>query len=176
MNPELKKRRVLGLERVLAPRALWPGLLAVLLLISLGGWFLRPLPTRAAVLFFPRAGNLSLAGEPRAILPGTAGLEDSARIVVEELLLGPGDARCIPALPAGTRVRETLYRKGRLYVDLSEDAVFAQTPPLAIGLEAIKRTLKYNFPALGSMILTIDGREPNISGSFTVEDSKKKQK
>ncbi len=174
MNPELKKRLISSLERLLAPRALWSSLLAASFLLSLALWLLRPVPTRAAVLFFPQAGNLALAGEPRAVLPGKDGLEESARILVEELLLGPGDYRFLPALPRGTRVQETLYRKGRIYLDLSVDAVFAENPPLEIGLWAVRRTLRFNFPALGGVVLTIDGREPSFPVPAGPADSKKK--
>ncbi len=174
MTDDLRKRLTAGLERLLAPRILWPGLFFLFLLISLAGWLLRPMPTRAAVLFFPRASDSRLQGEPRRVLPGGQGLEDDARIVVEELLLGPGDSRLTVALPRGTRVTETLYRRGRLYVDLSEDAVFAQTPPLDLGLLAVRRTLRYNFPTLGPIILTVGGREPGVPGTGTAEDPKKK--
>jgi len=174
MTDELRKRLSSGLERLLAPRILWPGLFFLFLLLSLAGWLLRPVPTRAAVLFFPRASDLRLQGEPRRVLPGGQGLEDAARVLVEELLLGPGDSRLTGALPRGTRVTETLYRRGRLYVDLSEDAVFAQTPSLNLGLLAVRRTLRYNFPTLGPIILTVGGREPGVQGAGIVVDPKKK--
>ena len=176
MNPELKKKIITGVERVLAPRILWPGLLVLFLAISIFGWLFRTVPTRKAVLFFPRSQNLTLAGESRPVLPGGDGLEGSARNVVEELLLGPADSRFLPVLPKDTRVRETLYRKGRLYVDLSEEAVFARNPPLPLGLEAVRKTLRYNFPTLGGIILTINGREPETSAFQIGAEAKKKEK
>jgi hypothetical protein len=160
MNPELRKRIISICERLLAPRVLWPGLLGLFFVITLACWLFRPVPTRNAVLFFPRAGSTRLCGESRPVLPGRAGLEESARIMVEELLLGPADIRFSPALPRGTRVTETLYRRGRLYVDLSEDAVFAVNPSLTEGLSAVRKTLRYNFPTLRSVVLTVEGREP----------------
>lgn len=173
MNPELKKRLVSGLERVLAPRVLWPVLLALFLLVSVALWAFRPMPTRSAVLFFPRSEGLSLTGEIRPVLPGGQGLEDNAAVIVEELLLGPADVRLLPALPRGTRLSEILYRRGRLYVDLSLDAIFAESPPLGLGLEAVQKTLKYNFPALGDVILTVGGMEPYAVGLGGPREPKK---
>jgi len=174
MTSEFRNRLTALLERLLAPRILWPGLLSLFLLLSAAAWFLRPMPTRAAVLFFPRADDLRLEGEPRRVLPGGMGLEEGARMVVEEFLQGPGYSRRIEALPRGTRLREILYRRGRLYVDLSEDAIFAQTPPLEQGLRAIRKTLRYNFPTLGTVVVTVGGREPGVQGSAAVEETKKK--
>lgn len=173
MIPDLRKRFTPILERLLSPRILWPGLLTLFLLISSAAWVLRPLPTRSAVLFFPRAGDFRLEGEPRQVLPGGTGLEDGAREVVEEFLLGPADSRRIPALPRGTRLKEILYRRGRLYVDFSEDAVFAREPSLDLGLRAVRRTLRYNFPTLGSIIVTVGGREPGGQRTSAPEESKK---
>ncbi|NLJ44951.1 MAG: GerMN domain-containing protein [Treponema sp.] len=174
MIPDLRNRLTTILERALSPRILWPGLLAVSLLLSVAAWFLRPLPTRSAVLFFPRAGDFRLEGEPRQVLPGGTGLEDGAREVVEEFLLGPGDSRRVAALPRGTRLREILYRRGRLYVDFSEDAVLAREPPLDLGLRAVRKTLRYNFPTLGSILITVNGREPGVTGTAAAGDPKKK--
>ncbi len=174
MTSDLRQRLTAILERLFAPRTLWPGLFLLFLLLSSAAWFLRPMPTRSAVLFFPRAEDLRLEGESRQVLPGGMGLEEGARMVVEEFLLGPGDSRLIGALPRGTRLREILYRRGRLYVDLSEDAAFALTPPLDLGLRAIRRTLKYNYPTLGSVIVTIGGLEPGVRGFGAVEETKKK--
>lgn len=174
MIPDLRKRLTAILERILAPRTLWPGLFVLSLLLSGAGWFLRPMPTRSAVLFFPRAEDLRLEGEPRQVLPGGPGLEEGAREVVEEFLLGPGDSRLIAALPRGTRLREILYRRGRLYVDLSEDAIFGREPSLDLGLRAIRRTLRYNFPTLGSFIVTVGGREPGVQHLGEDPEPKKK--
>ena len=175
MTVEFRKRLSSGLERMLAARILWPSLLVLFLLLSLAGWLLRPVPTRAAVLFFPRAGDLRLEGEARPVLPGGQGLEDGARVVVEELLLGPADSRLVAALPRGTRVTETLYRRGRLYMDLSEDAVFAESPSLDLGLEAVRKTLRYNFPTLGNVIVTVGGREAGVQGLGSSEAPKKNE-
>ncbi len=174
MIPDLRNRLTAILERLLAPRILWPGLLFLSLLLSVAGRFLRPLPTRSAVLFFPRAEDLRLSGETRQILPGGPGLEEGAREVVEEFLLGPGDSRMIAALPRGTRLREVLYRRGRLYVDLSEDAIFGLEPSLDLGLRAIRKTLRYNFPTLGTVIVTVGGREPGVQYLGADREPKKK--
>lgn len=174
MTLDPRKRLASILERILSPRILWPGLFLLFLLLSFSAWVFRPMPTRTAVLFFPRASDGRLEGEPRPVLPGGAGLEEGARVVMEELLLGPGDSGRIGALPRGTRLREILYRKGRIYVDLSEEALFADNPPLETGLRAVRRTLRYNFPSLGSVVVTVDGREPEVKGFGIAEDPEKK--
>lgn len=173
MNPNLRKQIVSVCERLLAPRALWPGLLCLFFVVTVSCWLFRPMPARNAVLFFPRDGGSKLCGESRPVLPGRGGMEDGARNVVEELLLGPGNTSLSPVLPRGTRVKETLYRKGRLYVDLSEDAVFAQTPSLAEGISAVRKTVRYNFPTLGSVVVTIEGREPFAVELTSVEKNEK---
>ncbi len=174
MTFDPRKRLASILERILSPRTLWPGLFLLFLLLSVSAWLLRPMPTRAAVLFFPRASDGRLEGEPRQVLPGGAGLEEGARMVMEEFLLGPEDTSRIGALPRGTRLREILYRRGRLYVDLSEEAVFAENPSLETGLRAVRKTLRYNFPTLGTVVVTVDGREPGVLGLGTAEEPKKK--
>ncbi|HSV56163.1 MAG TPA: hypothetical protein VLH39_03535, partial [Magnetospirillaceae bacterium] len=149
MTVGLRAHIVSRLEQALSPRVLWPGLFFFFLTLSTAAWMLRSVPTRTAVLFFPRSVDFRLEGERRAVLSGGYGLEENARNIVEELLLGPWDMQRVAALPRGTRVEEILFRRGRLFVDISEDAVFAREPSLIVGIEAVRRTLSFNFPTLG---------------------------
>ncbi len=132
--------------------------LASVFLLSLLSWAV--LDRKAEVLlFFPDARNGRIQGEVRD-LPRAWGSEARAELVASEVLLGPRNSGLAPAFPAGTRVEAVLYRKGRLYVDISDDAALAEPPSLKLGLEALRRSLAVAVPQAARIALTIGGREP----------------
>jgi len=110
-------------------------------------------------LFFPSGRNSALRSELRD-LPRPRGAEARAELVASELLLGPRSPALRPAFPRGTRLESAIYRKGRLYVDLSEDAALAEPANLRRGLSALDRSLRLAFPWLKRLTVTIGGREP----------------
>ncbi|HET7839582.1 MAG TPA: GerMN domain-containing protein, partial [Rectinemataceae bacterium] len=136
--------------------------LAAVFLFSLVSWAL--LDRKAEVLlFFPDAKTSRIRGEVRD-LPRAWGAEARAELVASEVLLGPRDSSLAPAFPAGTRVEAVLYRKGRLYVDISPEAAISEPSPLKLGLEALRRSLAVAVPQAARIALTIGGIEPYAEG------------
>lgn len=132
--------------------------LGLAFLVSLGAWSLGD-RLEDATLYFPSYRTGSLRGETRA-LPRVRGAEARAELVASELLLGPGAPGLLPAFPAGVRVESSLYRKGRLYLDLSEDAALSGRADLERGLSALRRSVKAALPLAKGVVVTIGGRLP----------------
>jgi len=132
--------------------------LAAAFLISFLSWAIGDRFAQVA-LFFPSGRRASSAGEMRD-LPRPRGREARAELIASELLLGPRDPSLKPAFAQGTRLVSTLYRKGRLYIDLSEDAALAEPKELRAGLAALERSLRLALPGLKRLTVTIGGREP----------------
>ena len=114
-------------------------------------------------LFFPSARTGALRGELRD-LPRKWGREGRAELLASELLPGPRSDELSPAFPQGTKVEAVLYRKGRLYLDLSAEAALSPPSELRAGLAAMRRTMERGFPWLKELVLTIGGREPYSLG------------
>jgi len=127
-----------------------------------------------AVLFFPSRRGPAIAGETREV-PRQRGAEARAELLVSELLLGPASSQLNPAFFQDTRLESAIYRKGRLYVDLSADAALASPEELKIGLAALERSLRLGFPWLKELKMTIGGQEPYATGIEPGNDAKKRK-
>ncbi len=114
------------------------------------------------VLFYPDAKG-SLRGELREV-PHSRGSEARAELIASELLLGPKNASLLPSFSSGVRVESAIYRKGRLFIDISPEA--ALDPPKSIkdGIKAMERSLKAALPGMKRLSLTIGGKEPYAEG------------
>ena len=132
--------------------------LGLAFLVSLAAWALGD-RLEDTTLYFPAYRSGTLRGETRA-LPRARGAEARAGLVASELLLGPGAPGLLPAFPAGVRVESSIYRKGRLYLDLSEDAALAGRAELELGLAALRRSLKAALPLAKGVVVTVGGRLP----------------
>jgi hypothetical protein len=147
--------------------------LGLAFLVSFLSWALGDRYAEVA-LFFPSGKNGSLHGEFRD-LPRPHGAQARAELVTSELLLGPVSSSLVPAFPQDTRLRSAIYRKGHVYIDLSEDAALADPPNLRKGLAALSRSLKLALPGLKRLTVTIGGREPYKDG-IAAGNGAKKQK
>jgi hypothetical protein len=136
--------------------------LATAFLVSFLSWAIADRRAEIA-LFFPAgsdpAKSSALRGELRD-LPRPRGAEARAELVASELLLGPRDPKLHPAFPQDSRLESAIYRKGRLYIDISEDAALEDPAALKLGLKALRRSIRAAFPGLRSLTVTIGGREP----------------
>jgi hypothetical protein len=115
-----------------------------------------------AVLFFPDSKD-RLRGEVREV-PHSAGPEARAELVASELLLGPENSSLSAAFLPGVRVESVLLRKGRLFLDISQDAALAPPKSLKGGIAAMERSLRAALPGLKRLSLTIGGKEPYADG------------
>lgn len=144
--------------------------LAICFAVSVLSWSLSARFV-GAVIYFPDEKG-SIQGELRDI-PRNRRLEDKAELVASELLLGPTDRNLVAAFTPGSQVRSVLYRKGRLYLDLSAEAALpirgvseAQSgfDSVRTGLKALERTLRAALPGIRRITLSIGGYEPYATG------------
>jgi hypothetical protein len=115
-----------------------------------------------AVLFFPDARG-GLRGELRDV-PHSWGSEARAELIASELLLGPANAALSPAFLPGTKVESALYRRGRLFIDLSPEAALDAPSALKNGISAMERSIRAALPGVKRLSLTIGGKEPYAVG------------
>jgi hypothetical protein len=133
-------------------------LLGAAFMISLLSWAIAD-RNSAYVLFFPDARTLKIRGEMRD-LPRVFGSEARADLVASEVLLGPVDPNFIPDFALGSKVETAMYRGGKLYVDLSDDAALAGRSSIELGLACLRKSLRTALPFAKRIIITIGGREP----------------
>jgi hypothetical protein len=136
-------------------------LLGLLFMVSFVSWAVGS-AFEEAVLFFPNARGV-LRGELREI-PHSRGTEARADLIASEILLGPKNLSLYPAFPQGVRLETVMYRRGRLYVDLSPEAALEDPNSLKYGIAALERSLKTALPGMKRLSLTIGGKEPYAEG------------
>jgi hypothetical protein len=150
-----------SLKWLSVPVNLCLAVLGLVFLVSFAAWAISD-KFEEAVLWFPDAKG-RLRGEIRQI-PHSWGPEARAELVASELLLGPKSSFLIKAFAPGVRVESILYRKGRLFVDVSPDAALDDPKTLKNGLAAMERSLRAALPGLRRLVLTIGGTEPYVVG------------
>ena len=136
-------------------------LLGLVFVISFVSWAVGS-AFEEAVLFFPDA-----KGQPRGELreiPHSRGVEARADLIASEILLGPKSLSLYPAFPQGVRLETVMYRRGRLYVDISPEAALEDPNSLKYGIAALERSLKTALPGMKRLSLTIGGQEPYAFG------------
>lgn len=173
MKPTLErivKATQLTVNAALRPRYFWLGALALALASSVVAVALLP-SKQAAVLWFPdarEADPMDARSELRYIGSGK-GVAEQAAEIVEELLLGPMDARSRPIAVPDVRVESSVVSKKTIYVDISADLFFGKAsadgtfaaPPVEprVAIAYIDRTLRWNF-RFHDVRLTVQGLEP----------------
>ncbi len=77
-----------------------------------------------------------------------------------ELLLGSGVERTMALFSPGTKVKSCFLRKGVLYLDISEEALFMGNGVIDIedGVKLLKLNIKKNFGNVNKINLFIDGK------------------
>ncbi len=135
--------------------------LGFVFLVSFASWAIADRFTEA-VLWFPDPKG-SLHGEIRQV-PIKWRAEARAELVASELLLGPKDLALRPAFEPGVQVESVMYRKGRLFIDLSRTAAFQGPASLKAGLAAMERSVRAAVPGLRRLTVTIGGIEPYSVG------------
>ncbi len=141
---------------------MWGGALLAVLLLSLVVFLFVGSRQTEVVLFFPNYANHRLSGEERFV-PRHAALSQGIETAVNELILGPEQLRHDRALARETRVR-ALFAKGHTaFIDLSAGILFpAESVSVSFeeSLQAIRRTVLFNFPSIKHVVITIEGEEP----------------
>ncbi len=117
--------------------------------------------TMRLYLEYPRIDGKGLRGEVRFV-PWRFTAESRARLVLQEILLGPEAIDSRRLLSPAARVSTILLRKSVLYADINPE--FLHDPPPHGGsweedFRILRRLLQVNLPWLRSVVLTVDGRE-----------------
>lgn len=103
-----------------------------------------------------------LSGE-RRLVPRTTDRIRAMELVVEEIILGPTMITHGRAIPRNTRIQSFVVDDSTIYVDLSPE-IFFDTAEVRVdvrkGVDAIERTLRYNFRSLEQIRVTINGQVP----------------
>jgi hypothetical protein len=118
------------------------------------------------VLFFPDAESGKLAGEEHFV-PRTRGTEESVRMLVKELLLGPASYELGRLLPRSVKLRSVSLRERVLYVDFSTDLVLdAAAAPLGLAeiVQGVANNAYFNFPRLRGVYIFVHGQIPDLPG------------
>jgi hypothetical protein len=139
-------------------------MLGLVFVVSFASWAFGS-AFEEAVLFYPDAKGV-LRGELREI-PHSRGTEARAELIASELLLGPKNTALSPAFSTGVKVETALYRKGRLFIDVSPEAALDAPESLRLGIKAMERSLKASLPGMKRLSLTIGGKEPYSEGLMT---------
>ena len=154
-----------ALERVAANATLaLVGLSAAVLLVSLAIYALAGTEQVRRVLFFPDPESHRLVGEEHFV-PRVRGTEESVRLLVKELLLGPASFELSPLLPKSANLRSVSLRDRVLYVDFSTDLVLdLATVPLGLGqiIQGVANNAYFNFPRLRGVYVFVHGQVPRV--------------
>lgn len=142
-----------------------PGLLLLFaLLLALLIYAVVPGERVERTLFFPGTTSQALSGE-RRLIPRTDSLSDDVTIIVSDVLLGPKRIDHVRAFPRNTRLKSVILQDGTAYINLSESAalnVAELRTTLEVSLQALERTILYNFRELDVVVVTIDGKVPFV--------------
>lgn len=116
------------------------------------------------VLFFPAESGRRLLAEER-FLPRHRSLEQSVSELAESVFLGPTRHDAVRLFPRGGSVIVALVHGRTLYLDLSSQ-LLADDPEVPLkgqdALDALARSIRYNFPRLGEVVFYIDGQLPRF--------------
>jgi spore germination protein GerM len=112
-------------------------------------------------VYFPSASGDGLAGEPREIfttpLPG-----DRAKQILSDLISGPATDATLPAVPAGTRLRQVyVLADGTAYADFSAELTSGSGGGSAAEVQsvyAIVNSVTLNVPEIVRLGILVEGR------------------
>jgi hypothetical protein len=117
-------------------------------------------------LFFPSLSGRRLLAEQRFV-PRQGSLERDVGEVVAGVLLGPARPDAQRVFPRGATVQAVMASGRTLYVDLTP-AVLAQDTEIPLkgraALDALARTIRFDFPRFRDVVILIDGQSPRFNG------------
>ncbi len=118
-------------------------------------------------LFFPSLAGRRIVAEQRFV-PRQGSLEKDVQEVAEGVLLGPARPDAQRLFPRGVTVLAVMASSRTLYVDLSP-ALLAPDPEIPLtgraALDALARSIRFNFPRFSQVIFFIDGQSPRFPGN-----------
>ena len=139
-------------------------LAALIALVIFGVYYYKAQSVYAErTLFFVEPVSKAVVMEHRLIAE-KHDLEQNLELLIKDELLGPALLVRDSVFPNGTRLNHIMLREGILYADLSSEAMF---PSAHSGLNfkdsirILEETIRFNFPEIGKIVVTIDGSIPN---------------
>jgi len=147
------------------PRTVIALLLLMILLVSLAFYFKSNFHKAYRIFFFPEHQSGKPIGENRKTPRILSDKEQNMDIFVRELLLGPVGMNLDPIFPSGTRLEKIIYRNKTLFLDLNFMALLPDKRAVhgfGYSILLIEKNIKFNFPYVEKVIVTILGQEPEI--------------
>jgi spore germination protein GerM len=138
------------------------GVLLVFFLVSLLLFIFLNGKTTERVLFFPHDITGELHGERRT-LPKQETAEEDVALYLRELLLGPSAFVHRNLLPENTDLHSIMLRDKTLFIDFGDKIIFAQEyidKNFEWVTDAVKKAVRFNFPSIDTIIITINGQQP----------------
>jgi spore germination protein GerM len=119
-----------------------------------------PLGRVQVTVYFPSASAGGLQGESREIFD-TSPVE-RAKQILSDVIAGPEGTEALPALPAGTRLRQVfVLETGLAYVDFSaelRDGMSGGSNSELMAVYAIVNSLALNIPEISRVAILVDGQ------------------
>lgn len=134
------------------------------LVVSLLLFFLFGNAKVSRVLYFPGLSGQRLVGEER-LIPRQGTLVAEITQTAEEVLLGPARNDALRLFPRGGRVIAAFVEGRTIIMDLSPLVLLADPEvPLrgSAALDALRKSLLFNFPHLREVDFFIDGQPPRF--------------
>ena len=95
-------------------------------------------------------------------LPRQDSFEDDIELFVNEMILGPYKIDHLRIIPEKTKLQNLFFRdKSSLYIDFSADFIVTENKLSIVTsemIELINKNLRYNFPILEEITLSVDGQ------------------
>ncbi|MDX9801885.1 MAG: hypothetical protein RBT69_11190 [Spirochaetia bacterium] len=132
--------------------------------ISLSIYFFFNFHKTERIFFFPEHNNSKTVGESRRI-PRFINREKNVDVFTRELLLGPLNMKLDSLFSSGTKLEKMLYRNKIIYLDLDIKALFPDKKAIHgfdTGIRLLKKNIKFNFPYVEKVVVTISGEEALI--------------
>jgi len=117
------------------------------------------------ILYFPAETGGRMVAEER-FLPRQNSFERNVAELVEGVLLGPTRNDAVRIFPRGGSVLSAMISGRTLYLDLSPN-LLVDDPEVPLkgpdALDALARSIRFNFPRLREIVFYIDGQPPRFA-------------
>ena len=146
-------------------------IIAIVFILSLALFLVAGGDRSTRVLFFPRMVKANrqprqkVSGEVR-VLPVLDGLEENARLLIEEIILGPLSPDHGHLVSPEVELISVVLDDGVLYANFSDEMLEQDERlimPLEKQLQAVANTVLYNFRFIKRVFLFVDGSIPDFS-------------
>ena len=143
------------------PFIVFASLILLSLLIAIVLYALHPTKQVRRTFFFPRTISGEIVSLSRYI-PSGANRQASIENYLRELALGPHVFGFSSLLPANSELQSLIYRDKAVYIDFSRETAFpAEGMAFESLISLVDESIRFNFPFIDEVYITIDGTTPN---------------